>query len=99
MNNKEILSVVSAEYLGDYRISCTFNTGEIATVNLHDFVHSAPFFAPLKETSFFSGFKVDYTLIWSPNLDVAPEYLYFLAFANREDLRETFINWGYLEVA
>jgi len=99
MNESDALFLISAEYKGDYRVWCTFSTGESSLVDLNDFVHSAQIFKPLRDTNIFSNFRVDYTLIWNSNLDVAPEYLYFLAFENRKDLRETFINWGYLEVA
>ena len=40
--------------------------------------------------------KVDYTLKWSDDLDLDPEYLYFKAFENDSSLQEKFHDWGYV---
>jgi hypothetical protein len=39
---------------------------------------------------------VDYTISWENGLDLAPEFLYFLAFRNEPELQELFRKWGYL---
>jgi Protein of unknown function (DUF2442) len=35
------------------------------------------------------------TLCWPGELDVAPEYLYFLAFKDAPELQQQFQDWGY----
>jgi hypothetical protein len=36
-------------------------------------------------------------LCWTGDLDVAPEYIYFLAFSDDESLRGLFEEWGYIQ--
>ena len=44
----------------------------------------------------FKKFKVDYTLKWNDDLDLAPEYLYFKAFETDNSLKTKFQGWGYI---
>jgi Protein of unknown function (DUF2442) len=55
-------------------------------------------FAPLKSADFASQAKLDHgTLCWPGEIDVAPEYIYFLTFRNKPELQNTFKQWGYIE--
>ena len=45
----------------------------------------------------FKSFRVEHsTVIWSDELNVASEYLYFLAFKKDPDLQEQFKSWGHI---
>jgi hypothetical protein len=94
-----MLSLLSAQYINNYNIQCTFSTGETGIADLSEFVKRSPFFAPLLSHDFFSRFTVNYTIIWSCDFDVAPEYLYFLAFKEKKEYEDLFTQWGYLQIA
>ncbi len=50
----------------------------------------------LKEKSHFKNFKVDHcTVIWFYELDLAPEYLFYLVFKKDRDFQEQFKQWGF----
>ena len=56
-------------------------------------------FEPLRDKSLFSQFRIDEeldTVAWANGADIAPEYLYFLAFKDEPDLQEKFKKWGYV---
>jgi hypothetical protein len=58
-----------------------------------------PIFEPLRDPVFLSRGSLDEetrTLTWPNGADVAPEYLYFLAFRDDPDLADQFREWGYL---
>lgn len=55
-------------------------------------------FEPLKALDEFLKFSVEHrALCWAGDLDVAPEYIYFLAFGDDESLRGLFEEWGYVQ--
>lgn len=94
-----VLEIVDAEYLHDYVIRIKFNTDEIVDVDLTPMIalDKTGVFNPLKNIVFFQHFHVDYTLCWGDEIDVAPEYLYFLAHKNNESYQSLFKEWGYIE--
>jgi len=70
------LEVVSAEYIREYIVKVTFNTGESKLVDLKDSL-KGPVFELLKDQEFFKHFSIHYnTLEWKNGADFAPEYLY-----------------------
>lgn len=70
------LEVLSAKYLGDYKINLLFNNGESKTVDLSDQLNGKVF-EPLKDMAYFQSFAVKFnTIEWSNGADFAPEYLY-----------------------
>ena len=77
------LEVLDAKYIGDYKISLIFNTGESKTVDLSaEFIGEV--FEPLKDKSFFESFKIKYnTIEWSNGADFAPEFL--LELGNKQE--------------
>lgn len=70
------LEVLSAKYLGDYKINLLFNNGESKTVDLCNQLNGKVF-EPLKDIAYFQSFAVKFnTIEWSNGADFAPEYLY-----------------------
>lgn len=94
-----MLAVNEAKYSGDYCISLTFNNGRKGVANLKEtiFHDKRPVFSKLKDESSFKDFKVEHsTVVWFNELDLASEYLFYLAFKDDPDLQGQFKQWGYL---
>lgn len=93
-----MISVVSAEYVGEYKVKLSFSDEAEGVADLSDLVlnDSRPVFHPLRDKAVFRNFSVDYTLVWSNDIDLAPEYLYYKAFEHEASLRELFRRWGYV---
>lgn len=70
-----LLSVTDVEYLGDYRIKCTFSDGAVKDVDMSPIL-DAPAFRSLKDINEFKQFGLDDTIFWSNGADIAPEWLY-----------------------
>lgn len=95
----DLLQVVSAKYLHDKVIHMKFNNNEEFDLDLTPMIENdrIGIFKPLKKNEFFKKFKVDFTLCWEHDIDVAPEYLYFLAHKNDKNKQQLFKEWGYLD--
>ncbi len=93
-----MLSVVNASYENEYKIVLEFSDHKKGKVDLRDFIINGRIkpFRELENIEKFKQFKVDYTLKWNDNLDLAPEYLYFKAFENDDNLQDKFQEWGYI---
>jgi hypothetical protein len=93
-----MLSIINANYKNGYKISLEFNDNKNGVVDLKDFILNGEIkpFKQLQDIEKFKKFKVDYTLKWNNDLDLAPEYLYFKAFENDNDLITKFKAWGYI---
>jgi hypothetical protein len=81
----------------DYKVAVTFNDGKRGIVDLSAIL-CGPVFAPLQDRSMFMRFRLDeelHTIVWLNGADLAPEYLYFLAFADDPSLRRQFKKWDY----
>ena len=77
-----LLEVISAKYLEGYKVSCTFNDGYTATVDLEATIFNdhRSIFAPLKRQDYFKTFTIRWnTICWDNEADFAPEFLYELA--------------------
>ena len=76
-----------------------FNTNEEFNVDLSPMIENDKIgiFKPLKDDKIFKKLKVDYTLCWSNDIDVAPEYLYFLAHKNNPEKHQLFREWNYIK--
>jgi hypothetical protein len=95
-----MLHITDAEHVGEYRIRVVFNNGREGVVDLRSmiFEESRTVFAPLKHLSVFQQFFIEHgALCWPGDLDVAPEYIYFLAFRDDASLRGLFEEWGYIK--
>ncbi|VAW46005.1 hypothetical protein MNBD_GAMMA04-792 [hydrothermal vent metagenome] len=94
-----MLSINSAKYAGKYNLQLTFNNGREGIVNLEETVHKdkRKIFLKLKDISNFKNFKVDHsTVVWFNELDLAPEYLFYLAFKEDKSFQDQFKKWGYI---
>ena len=94
-----MISILHATYLSDYRIQLDFNNGRSGEVDLKEVIthDHRPIFKELKDINAFKKFKVEFdTLVWSNELDMAPEYLYFQAFKSDQQLQDRFKERGYI---
>ncbi len=93
-----MLSILKADYENGYRILLEFSDHKKGEVDLKDFILNGKIkpFDQLKNIEKFKQFKVDYTLKWNEDLDLAPEYLYYKAFENDSELQVQFKEWGYI---
>lgn len=92
------IKIKKAEYIRDYKIKITFDDGSEGIVDLSESLEGKVF-ESLKDKKNFSKFKVDEelgTIVWENGADLAPEYLYFLAFKDRKDLQSKFKEWKYI---
>jgi len=92
------IRINKAEYIGDYKIKITFNDGSEGIVDLSGSLEGKVF-ESLKDKKNFSKFKIDKelgTIVWENGADLAPEYLYFLAFKDRKALQSKFKEWKYI---
>jgi hypothetical protein len=87
-----MLTIEEVRYLGDFTFSIRFSDGRTGTVDIRSLTREEP------KGVFVRRFKLEYgTLCWPGDLDVAPEYIYFLAFRGDPELHDQFVKWGYLE--
>ena len=95
---QEVLKIIEAKYLHDYVIYIKFNTNEEVNLDLQPMIKEDKIgiFKPLEQIEYFSDFHLDYTLCWGQDIDVAPEYLFFLANKTNKQYRDLFKQWGYL---
>jgi hypothetical protein len=72
------IHVISAKYLGGYRLELEFNNGTLKEVNLENELYGE-IFEPLRKKEFFRDFSISHnTIEWKNGADFAPEYLYNL---------------------
>lgn len=91
-----MLTILKAKYLADYTLFLEFSDGRDGIVDLESMIKSFKPFTILQDKNLFSNFEVSYTIRWSDALDIAPEYLYFKAFQNDQNLKPLFEQWGYV---
>ena len=93
-----MLSIINASYNSEYKITVYFSDKRKGEVDLKDFIFNSKInvFKQLRDIDKFKNFKVDYTLKWNDDLDLAPEYLYFNAFKSDNNLKAKFKEWGYI---
>ena len=72
-----LICIISAEYLGDYRLKLTFNDGAVKIFDGKDII-SKPLYQVLQSQAIFQRFELDgWTVSWeNGKIDIAPEYLY-----------------------
>ncbi len=92
------LHITQAKYIADYKIEVCFNNGRKGIADLFEALKGG-LFESLKNKKNFSSFVVDQeleTIVWSNGVDLAPEYIYYIAFKHDESLHPQFKQWGYL---
>lgn len=95
-----LLQIIKAEYVGDFLCELTFNDGRVGLADIRMLADGEPrkIFAPLADEAFARQFTLQHgTLCWPGEIDVAPEFLYFMVFQDDPTLHERFISWGYLQ--
>lgn len=97
------IHITDARYVGGYRVEVTFNNGRKGVADFEESL-DGPVFEPLKDVSEFSKLRVNeemQTIVWPDGTDMppdmAPEYIYFLAFRDDLELQEQFRAWGYID--
>ena len=81
-------------------LQLAFSDGRKGSVDFAALIESdlPPVFAALRDPTLFAKVLLAQgTLHWPGDLDLAPEYLYFRAFAHEPSLQRQFADWGYLE--
>lgn len=94
------LHVTSAKHIDKYRIELQFNDGRAGVADLEADLHGKAF-EPLKDIALFSKLRVDdelQTVVWPNGVDLAPEFLYYKAFAHVQEFQQQFERWGYTAV-
>ena len=92
------LHVTEAKYIGKYRVEVRFNDGRQGVADLSQAL-TGPVFEPLKDESLFAQLQLNEeldTICWPNGADLAPEFLYFLAFKSVPELQNKFKAWGYI---
>lgn len=95
-----LLEITDVQYLGSYRVRLIFNDGRVGMADLHALINASPssIFAAFADETFVRQFFLKHgTLCWPDEIDVAAEYLYFLAFRDDTTLQPLFRRWGYLD--
>lgn len=84
----ECISLQNAEYLSEYKIRLTFNTGEEGIVDLEELIFSSPTAEILQDEDEFANFYLDEgsMLTWECGFEVEPELLYELEIIEEEEL-------------
>jgi len=93
-----ILKILSIDYIEGYKVAVQFNDGRQGTVDLSESL-KGPVFKSLKNISEFKKCYVGNdleTITWPNGADLAPEYVYFMAFKNESKLQSLFQQWGYI---
>ncbi len=68
--------VIDAEYISNYKIKLTFDTGEKKIADCAQWLEGEVF-EPLKNKDYFRSFFVNgWTISWPNGADIAPETLY-----------------------
>ncbi len=96
-----MMNINKAEYAGDYKLRLLFNNGMEGTANLRNtvFKDKRPVFLPLQDKSNFMKFKVEHnTVVWFNELDLAPEFLFYLTFKDVAKYQNQFRQWGYDQI-
>lgn len=94
-----MLEIERASYAGNYCLNIVFNNGKSASVDLKEsiFHDKRTIFSKLRNQDNFKKFRLDHsTIVWLDELDLAPEYLFYLAFKNDKSLQSQFKEWGYI---
>lgn len=80
-----MIRVVDVDYVKDYTLSITFSDGVKKVVDLHPYLNGGVF-EQLKDLSQFRQYGLNHwTIEWACGVDLAPEFLYGLPYANNDE--------------
>lgn len=80
-----MIRVVDVDYVKDYTLSITFSDGVKKVVDLQPYLNGGVF-EQLKELSQFRQYGLNHwTIEWACGVDLAPEFLYGLPYANNDE--------------
>ena len=71
--------VISASYIGGYKIEVTFEDGASGIVDFEKYLEKGGVFNKFKDIDFFKKFSINEelgVLVWGDEIDIAPETLY-----------------------
>lgn len=74
-----LVDIISAEYLGGYKIKLTFEDGKTGIIDFSKYLEKGGVFDKFKDIEFFKSFELDEelgNLTWNNEIDIAPETLY-----------------------
>ncbi len=94
-----MLKIEKTKYAGQYKIEVLFNNGKHGVADLEETIlnDKRPIFSRLRDEAVFGTFKQSHgTVVWFNELDLAPEYLFYITFRGNPDYRELFRTWGYI---
>lgn len=93
-----MLKLITAQAADTYRLHVGFSDGRNGIADLTALVAEPnSIFKTLSSPEHFRRCRIEAgALHWSDSLDLAPEYLYFLAFRDDPALSLQFKQWGYL---
>jgi uncharacterized protein DUF2442 len=94
-----IIYLKEAKHLREAQFDLVFSDGRRGVADLTGTLEG-PVFEPLRDPAFLALGTLDLetrTLAWPNGADLAPEFLYFLAFRNDTSLSDLFHEWGYLQ--
>ena len=76
MKKNDILAIIAAEYIEDYKLRLTFNNGAVRIVDFVPLMQKG-ICRKLQDKDYFRSFKLDpFTVDWNNEIGFAPEYLY-----------------------
>ena len=93
-----MLHILEYKYLNEYKLELTFDNDTKGIADLKDLSQIGTVFKPLKDIDVFKNIKLEYggVITWlDGKLDVAPEYLFYLANKSNPKYAEIFKEWGY----
>ena len=74
-----IKDVISAHYMGEYKIEVTFEDDATGVVDFSKYLLKGGIFEKFRDLEFFKNFKINKelgVLTWEEEIDIAPETLY-----------------------
>jgi hypothetical protein len=76
MTTTPLLKVTAAEYVTDYTLRLTFNTGEVRLVDFTPLMQKG-ICRKLQDMDYFKSFRLDpFTVDWNDEIGFAPRFLY-----------------------
>lgn len=89
-----LLKVIAAEYVSNYTLRLTFNTGEVLLVDITPLMQKG-ICRKLQDMDYFKSFRLDpFTVDWYDEIGFAPERLYELGKAAKMLINENAVILG-----